>query len=56
MISRMTVVTTVMSRMLCVMVPIVSVLNQNSVVATISVFLTDGVVTSMMTVVTTRTK
>ena len=56
MISRMTVGTTVMSKMPCVMVPIVSVLNQSSVVATISVFLIGGVVTSTMTVVTIQMK
>jgi hypothetical protein len=55
-ILRMTVETIVMSKMPCVMVPIVSVLNQSSVVATISVSLTGGVVTLTMTVVTTRMK
>ena len=56
MILRMTVGTTVMSKMPCVMVPIVSVLNQSSVVPTISVFLTGGVVTLTMTAVTTQMK
>jgi len=55
-ISKMTVGTIVMSKMPCVTVPIVSVLNQSSVVPTISVFLTGGVVTSTMTAVTTQMK
>jgi hypothetical protein len=55
-ISRMTVETIVMSKMPCVTVPIASVLNQSSVVATISVFLTGGVVTLTMTAVTTQMK
>ena len=54
MILRMTVGTTVMSKMPCVTVPIVSVLNRSSVVLTISVFLTGGVVTSTMTAATTQ--
>lgn len=55
-ILRMTVGTIVMNKMPCVMVPTVNVLNQSSVVPTISVFLTGGVVTSTMTVVTTQMK
>jgi hypothetical protein len=52
----MTVEIIVTSKMPCVMVPIVSVLNQSSVAATVSVFLAGGVVTSTMTVVTTQMK
>jgi hypothetical protein len=50
------VVTIAMNKMPSVMVPIVNALSQSSVVPTISAFLTGGVVTLMMTVVTTQMK
>jgi hypothetical protein len=53
---RMIVVTIVMSKMPCVMVLIVNALSQSSVVLTINAFLTGGVVTLMMTAVTTQMK